>query len=397
MIERLRAIWLLLSFMLVVGCASTALPPIGAGSPAFQRETDEERLWESSKRFEALLAENRLLSQDAQLDAYLSKVAASLLPSEVSATGVTVRVRVVRNLIPNAFVLPNGTVYLHSRMLALMENEAQLSAIIGHELVHFINRHLVKERRDARNKAEIAKLVNTVLAEASYGLLAPLTGQLAEIWSLAAVRGYSRELETEADTLGFALVVRAGYDSAEVPKIFEALKRDLPPGRDEGFFFATHPQLQARIDRTRALLKEQLASKPPASRRLGRDEFERAISGLLLENAYMELRANRSEEARRSIDRHLAGNPGSPRGHFMRGEWWRLRGNAEEEALQSYETAIRLDARFPEPYREMGLLHRKRQETEPARAALQRYLGLVPKAPDAPIIRGYLNALAPRP
>ena len=396
MSETLKTILVVLSFITVTGCASTALPPIGAGAPAFQREADEERLWESSKRFEALLAENRLLSQDAQLDAYLGKVAASLLPPEVSATGVAVRVRVVRNLIPNAFVLPNGTVYLHSRMLALMENEAQLSAIIGHELVHFINRHLVKERRDARNKAEIAKLVNTLLVEASYGLLAPLTGQLAEIWSLAAVRGYSRELETEADTLGFAFVVQAGYDPAEVPKIFEALKRDLPPGHDEGFFFATHPRLQERIDRTRALLKEH-AAKSPASRRTGRDEFERVISALLLENAYMELRLNRFEEARRSIDRHLAGNPGSPRGHFMRGEWWRLKGGADEEALQSYETAIRLDSRFPEPYRETGLLLRKRQETEPARAALQHYLGLVPNAPDAPIIRGYLNALAPRP
>ena len=247
MTKGLRVIWLLLPLMLAAGCASTTLSPIGAASPAFQREADEERLWESSKRFEALLAENRLLSQDAQLDAYLSNVAASLLPPEVSATGVTVRVRVVRNPIPNAFVLPNGTVYLHSRMLALMENEAQLSAIIGHELVHFINRHLVKERRDARNKAGIAKLVNTVLAEASYGLLAPLTGQLAEIWSLAAVRGYSRELETEADTLGFALVVRAGYDPAEVPKIFEALKRELPPGHAEGFFFATHPKLRSAL------------------------------------------------------------------------------------------------------------------------------------------------------
>ena len=387
---RAHAFWALLCFILVEGCTSTALPPIGTTSTPFTRESDEKRLFEDSRRFEASLEKSRALSYDTALEAYLTQVADGLLTQEVRATGVKVRVRVIRLLLPpNAFVLPDGTIYVHSRMLVVMENEAQLAAILGHELVHFINRHLVKERREARSKAALSAALSSMLP------VTPLTGEVAELFSLAAIRGYSGERETEADIVGFKLVVQAGYDPAEVLKIFEALQREAPPGQSEGFFFATHPRLKERINSTRELLLSGYASRDPeAVRRVGREEFERAISDLLLENASMELRSGRFQEAKRSIERHLAANPMSPRGHFLRGEWWRLSGDGDHEAIQAYENAVQYDARFPEPRRELGLLLRTRGEREAARAQLQRYLELAPQAPDATIIRGYLNALS---
>jgi regulator of sirC expression with transglutaminase-like and TPR domain len=110
----------------------------------------------------------------------------------------------------------------------------------------------------------------------------------------------------------------------------------------------------------------------------------------------MELRLNRFQDAQRSIDRHLAANLKSPRGHFLQGERWRLNGE-DQEAVQAYETAIRYDPTFPEPRRELGLLLRKLGQSEGAGVELRRYLELAPHAPDTPIIRRYLNALPPRP
>jgi beta-barrel assembly-enhancing protease len=80
---------------------------------------------------------------------------------------------------------------------------------------------------------------------------------------------------------------------------------------------------------------------------------------------------------------------------WARGEVYRLRAkeNDAEAALADYQAAIALSAEPPEVHRGAGLIYRVRRQGGEARASFQRYLELAPNAPDAPMIKSYLEAL----
>src|SRR3990170_3267566 len=132
----------------------------------------------------------------------------------------------------NAFAMPNGHVYVHTGLLARLDDEAQLAMILGHEMTHVTHRHALKFNRDATNK----QILYTILSvAASIGV------------ALAAINGYGRDLEREADAEGMKRLVRAGYDPKEAAKVFELLRSE---GKDRGtletFFFGSHPRSEER-------------------------------------------------------------------------------------------------------------------------------------------------------
>src|SRR4030067_1130229 len=90
--------------------------------------------------------------------------------------------------------------------------EAQLATLLAHEMTHATHRHAIKQFRDARNKTAFL----AVITAGTSGLAAPL----GALGTLAAITGYSREQEAEADREGFKLMVKAGYDPGEAPKLF---------------------------------------------------------------------------------------------------------------------------------------------------------------------------------
>src|SRR6202023_3035874 len=113
------------------------------------------------------------------LEAYLNDVPQRLGPSEAFAA-IPFRIRVVRNPYLNAFTLPNGRIYVHTGMLARMDNEAQLATLLAHEMTHATHRHAIRGLRDRKNNLAFAVGLNSIL---------PGIGSLA---GLSAVSGYSR-------------------------------------------------------------------------------------------------------------------------------------------------------------------------------------------------------------
>lgn len=379
----------------LMACATTNLPPIAAGDQAFQTERDEQKLWQNAEQLESRIGKSRLAYQDPELEAYLSTVMRRLPAGRIHVAGVKPRVRVVLHPLLNAFALPNGAVYVHSGLLVRIQNEAQLAAILGHELTHFTHRHTVKELRSAQNKAAVLRVLQTTLAVTGMLPLAQLTGDVGALWSLAAVRGYSRELETEADEAGLEALVLAGYDPKEAPKVFETFQRERDEQNvPEPFFFGTHPRLQERIANYRRLLDTRYADQAKeAGRLINADDFQGRIGQVLLDNVVLDLDLGRLKTAQAAIAQYLARQPQSPRAHYLLGDLHRRSGQDEphtRRALAAYQEAARLDPSFAEAHREIGLLHRAHNRAEQARAALALYLVLKPDAVDAPIVRGYL-------
>jgi beta-barrel assembly-enhancing protease len=364
---------LAIAAVFAAACAQTRLPP--ASGNAFQREEDERGLWRQAEEAEARFESSGIVYEDAELEAYLTDVGRRLQPAAALAA-IPFRVRVVRNPYLNAFTLPNGRIYVHTGMLARMDNEAQLATLLAHEMTHATHRHAVRERRDLQNHAALAIGLNSIL---------PGVGSLA---AFSSVRGYSRELETEADDQGLKLVVAAGYDAREAPKLFAHLQEQLREEKQsEPFFFGTHPALEARIENYRTRIESQgLARKAGTT---NAESFLRQTRALVYDNAVLDLRMGRFVAAERGAHKFASLDAASPRGPFLLGEIARQRSEGEwDQALDDYRRAVTLDAAYADPYRAIGLILYKRGDKPAARKAFEKYLSLSPAASD----RGYIEA-----
>jgi predicted Zn-dependent protease len=417
--------WLLVAALLSPGCAPRHVPPIGAGGQPFKPEPDERALWAKAEKEEEALVKRTKPYDDPLLEEYLGRIGDRLLPDEVKvAGGPGFRFGVIGDPTLNAFAMPNGRVYVHTGLLSRVENEAQLATILGHELTHVTNRHALRFSRDARNKqilytvAALAASIGVAVAAGSQARSGDAVGAAVlsqtanavlglglQLATIASINGYGRDLEREADAEGLERLVRAGYDPGEAPKVFALLKAESGDRSSlETFFFGSHPRLQERIDTTRELVRTKyaLAAAEPA-RVQNTEEFELRMRTVVRENALLDLRAGRFTLAQKQLDRVLAVTPRDPIAHMYYGDLHRLRGQrarsaperAEEaqKALVRYERAAELDPKFPDPFRQLGLLYYQQKQNDRARDALRKYLALKPDAADARRIREYLVEL----
>ncbi len=160
----------------------------------------------------------------------------------------------------NAFAAPGGYVYITRGFLALANSEAELAAVLGHEVAHLAARHHSKRQKRGKD-ANIGVLVGTVLG----GILGGKDGikkgiELSSKVAAGYVGQFSQSQEFEADQLGTRYLAAAGYNpfaqaailnSLGSKRSFEAQKsgKEYNPNRVD--FFATHPATQDRVRRAR--------------------------------------------------------------------------------------------------------------------------------------------------
>ncbi|OPY80499.1 MAG: TPR repeat-containing protein YfgC precursor [Syntrophus sp. PtaU1.Bin005] len=381
-------LFILIALSLLAGCETTSVLPIrGGSSSSFQMESDERRLWNRSEEEEKKLERSDLLCRDEELVSYVNEVAKKLYPAEVHQQ-VSFRIAIIKNPLLNAFAYPNGTIYVHSGMITRMENEAELATLLAHEMTHVTHRHALQQMRDLKNKAAFMATFNVLTLPAGvWGSIASLLGQVG---TLAAVQGYSRELETEADTEGFGLVVAAQYDPAETGKLFLRLKEDVEEQKiEEPFFFGSHPRLQERIENY-----EKLQTLHPGKGGMKKEEvFSQKICALFLIDADQNISAGNYKIAQREVERFLSQKPDDAHAHFLLGEVYRQRNEQgdQDRAMASYQESIGKNPSYANSYKALGLLHLKKGEKPQAKEHLQRYLILSPQAQDRAYILEYLK------
>src|SRR5437867_3677796 len=223
--------------------------------------------------------------------------------------------------------------------------------------------------------------------------------------AMAAINGYGRDLERDADNGGMENLVRAGYDPKEAPKVFALLRSESKDrGSLETFFFGSHPKLTERIETTEGLLKTKYAEAAAAPTTVrDTEDFQLRMRSVVRENAYEDIRAGRFPVAQRQLDRVLAITPKDSIAHTYYGDLHRLQAQRAREAdrkaeharlaLASYEKAVELDETAPEPHRQLGFLYYQQKDNARAKAAFEKYLALKPTAPDAKRIKEYLVEL----
>ena len=353
-------------------CATTNLPPFTSQNA--QLEDDERGLWREAAQQEKRFEGAGVLYGDPGLDQYLEEISGKLAAAG-GFSAFRFRVRVLKSPYLNAFTLPDGFIYVHAGFLARMDDEAQLATLLAHEMSHAILRHAVREFRDLKNKAAVGASLDSLLLG------------LGSLGAFSSVRGYSRDLESQADEAGFQMVAAAGYDLDECAKLFAKLEVEIREENEkEPFFFGTHPALAARVENFRRL-QGGYANRPRGFD--GVEPFLARTRDLAYEAARLDLQSGRFAAAERNATKYASMNPGAERGPFLLGEIARQRRDAAsvETALAHYRKAIELDGAYPQPYRALGLLLMKRGDKPAARQALEKYLELSPAAED----RGYVE------
>jgi len=365
---------------LVAGCATSRPIPVYQTLTASE---EEQMLWRRAQEEQDAIDGSGLLYQDAEIENYLNQIAEKLQTNSISAD-ISFQIKVIKDPKLNAFALPNGVIYIHTGILARMENEAQLAALLAHEMTHCTHRHSLKTLRNIKDRTQAKSATVRELAQ-----LLGITG------SIASINGYTRELETEADRVGLDLAVKANYDPNEVLKLFELLKQENEiEGVEEPYFLGTHPKVQQRIENVKRWLAENNRGKIKGSKNT--IKFQSRMSRLMLENARLDLRQGKFFIAQSTVKKYLSVNPDDAQAYFLLGEIFRQRGwkNDAAAAINNYEKSISLNPSFAESHKAMGLIHYKDGEKRRAKKYFESCLLLSPNTADKAYIQGYLKLCA---
>ncbi len=365
---------------LVAGCATSRPIPVCQTLTASE---EEQMLWRRAQEEQDVIDGSGLLYQDTEIENYLNQIAEKLQTNSISPD-ISFQIKVIKDPKLNAFALPNGVIYIHTGILARMENEAQLAALLAHEMTHCTHRHSLKTLRNIKDRTQAKSATVRELAQ-----LLGITG------SIASINGYTRELETEADRVGLDLAVKANYDPNEVLKLFELLKQENEiEGVEEPYFLGTHPKVQQRIENVNRWLAENNQGKITGSKNT--IKFQSRMSRLMLENARLDLRQGKFFIAQSTVKKYLSVNPDDAQAYFLLGEIFRQRGwkNDSVAAINNYEKSISLNPSFAESHKAMGLIHYKDGEKRRAKKYFESCLLLSPNTADKAYIQGYLKLCA---
>jgi len=389
-----RFLLTLLALSLAAACQSTQVAPIDTAHQPLALAPDERKLWDEAQHVQRRIEAIGLVYTNVELEAYIHSVAVRLVADQLQNPGLELKVRVLREPYRNAFVLPNGTFYITTGMLACLDNEAELAFLLGHETTHYTHRHLLKEKRGASNRKVWVDIFGGTSVLVGLG---PILGEISSTWATSAFFGYSQELETEADEHGLEEMVQTGYDPQASLTVFKYLGEEeeldslVTKERD-----LTHPRMKERVDHCRELLVTRYgAAVVEPGRRINQDEYYAQIQQLLLDNAALDEAAGRPEFARRAVDKYVARWPDCAPGYFSRGEICRRSQdpNVRAQGQAAYREAVRLDPGYAEPHRELGLLYRSEGQLQEARDEFAAYAALSTQAIDTRTILRYVSEL----
>jgi predicted Zn-dependent protease len=198
----------------------------------------------------------------SSLNEYVKKVGLTLAP-HTHRPHLVYHYAVLDTPVVNAFALPGGYIYVTRGILVMMNSEAELAAVLAHELGHVNARHSV-QRLSKLLLVQIGMNVGSALSET----FAQISG-VASIGIQLLFLKYSRDDEREADALGVEYARKGSYDPGEMVSFFSSLQKlgDLSGGHSLPGFLSTHPLTSERIQNVQASLIEsdrQLMTKPTA-------------------------------------------------------------------------------------------------------------------------------------
>lgn len=215
--------------------------------------------------------------------AYVEKVGRKIaVQSGLSNSEKDFTITLLDSPVNNAFAIPGGYVYVTRGLLALMNDEAELASVLGHEVGHVAARHSAKRQQTATISSVLAAVVGAAAGNSGIG---SLVGKGASIGADLVTRGFSRTQEYQADDLGVRYLAQAGYDPLAAANMLSALgSQEALEARSAGksnnvpTWLSTHPNSADRVKRAQGKARETGAIARSVR---NRDAFLNAINGMV--------------------------------------------------------------------------------------------------------------------
>jgi beta-barrel assembly-enhancing protease len=212
----------------------------------------------------AQLMERQLPScNDPKVDAYLTQLGLRLV-AKLPTRGVEYpwEFHCVNDKAINAFALPGGYVFVNRGAIEVADNEAQLAAVMGHELSHVALRHGTAQASKAQLAQGAAGLFGGLFGGSTGGAL--LTQGVA-LGAGGLLLRYSRTDETQADVMGTQALFDAGYDPRAMSQFFEKLEAETK-GKNPPQFLSDHPNPEHRVERVNEEI-DKIGGNPASGKR----------------------------------------------------------------------------------------------------------------------------------
>ncbi|MBW9266427.1 MAG: M48 family metalloprotease [Candidatus Thiodiazotropha sp. (ex. Lucinisca nassula)] len=316
---------------------------------------------------------------DKKLTAYVSEIGQKL--AAVSDRKLPYEFKVLNNSVPNAWALPGGKISINRGLLTELGSEAELAAVLGHEITHAAAKHTASSmsRGMLIQGAVMATVIGTQGKD--YAQIAQLGAGLG---SQLITKKYGRDAERESDYYGMKYMSKAGYDPQGAIELQRTFVR-LSEGKNQDWLsglFASHPPSRERVDNN-----IKTAAKLPKGGIAGKDRFKTRTAHIkrtkpayeAYEEGRKALQKGNLKKARTLVGKALRLEP--KEGHFHA-----LLGDIEEKrkhpaiAKQHYNKAIKLNDGFFYYYLKRGLVNEKLKNADAAKLDLERSIQLLPTA-----------------
>ena len=268
-INRSTVRWIFL-LPLVAACATNPV----TGKPELSLVSEQQEIQMGQQGAQQVAQEVGLI-KDQALQNYGQSVG-SAIAAKSERPNLPWTFRAVDDPSPNAFALPGGYVFVTRGLLDLMNNEAELASVLGHEIGHVTARHSVHQM----SEQQLAQLALGVGA-----ILSPTVAQLGEVASQGLgllFLKYSRDDERQADDLGFRYALNQGYDVRYMDDVFRSLQRLGEASKESPLpsWLATHPGEAERIQTIDSKLA-QLQPAQLANTKVNAREYLQRVNGLV--------------------------------------------------------------------------------------------------------------------
>jgi predicted Zn-dependent protease len=265
-----KLVLLALVLVVLVGCAIN--PATGKRQLVLISDMDERKM---GLKYDKSVVSEMGLYPDESLQKYVQQLGKSLA-ARSERPDLSWTFRVVDDPVVNAFAVPGGYIYVTRGILAHFNSEAELVAVLGHEIGHVTARHSVNQMSKAQ-LAQIGMVAGSIFAPETMGQF----GQLAETGLGVLFLKFGRDDERQADSLGLRYTMRSGYDPRPMTEVFDmlsAVSRASGGGRVPAWL-STHPQPENRSENMSRAIKQ--TGKDFSGSKLERESYLKRIDGIV--------------------------------------------------------------------------------------------------------------------
>jgi len=376
-----RMIRLFMFALLLTDLAGCAVNPV-TGQHELSIISPEQEISLGAQNFApAQQMQGGVYSVDPQVNRYVREIGERL--STVADRPLPYEFVVLNNSVPNAWTLPGGKIAVNRGLLTTLNDEAELAAVLGHEITHAAAGHSAQQMQ--RGMLLQAGMIAVAAAAGSVNeRYAPLAVGSAALAASALNQRYSREAELEADHYGMTYMARTGYDpyaAVSLQETFVHLSEGHNPNWLEGLF-ASHPPSTQRVEQNRAY-----AQQLGVHGELDTERFKTRMATLLrdkpaydaYDGAVKALGEKDFRKAQGLVDQAIQVEPREPLFQGFRG-LLALQQSRPADALTDYQRALAMDTGYYQYYVGAGLAAKGLNRNAEAAQYLEKSLTLLPTA-----------------